>query len=48
MNQYVKYYQKEYEARRISGREFAGRLGAAGVAATAATLAAHRVRLGAR
>jgi peptide/nickel transport system substrate-binding protein len=37
MNQYIKYYQKEYEARRISRREFAGRLGAAGVAATAAT-----------
>ena len=37
MNAYIKYYQKEYEARRISRREFAGRLGAAGVAATAAT-----------
>ena len=37
MNQYIKYYQKEYEARRISRREFAGRLGAAGIAATAAT-----------
>ena len=37
MNQYIKYYQKEYEARRISRREFAGRLGAAGVAATTAT-----------
>ena len=34
---HIKYYQKEYEARRISRREFAGRLGAAGVAATAAT-----------
>jgi peptide/nickel transport system substrate-binding protein len=37
MNQFIKYYQKEYEARRISRREFAGRLGAAGIAATAAT-----------
>ena len=37
MNEFIKYYQKEYEARRISRREFAGRLGAAGVAATAAT-----------
>ena len=37
MNELIKYYRKEYEARRITRREFAGRLGAAGVAATAAT-----------
>ena len=37
MNQYIQYYRKEYEARRISRREFVGRLGAVGVAATAAT-----------
>ena len=37
MNQYIEHYRKEYEARRITRREFAGRLGAAGVAATAAT-----------
>ena len=37
MNPYIEHYQKEYEARRISRREFVGRLGAAGVAATAAT-----------
>ncbi len=37
MNQYIRYYQKEYEARRISRREFVGRLGAAGIAATATT-----------
>ena len=46
-NPFIEYYQKEYEARRISRREFAGRLGAAGVAATAATLPAHRIGLGA-